>query len=293
MLLIALDTVGLVVSVAAGLVFYKYAAMAFRGLGFTPSLSSALGFLGILVVSLLCFWLLSRAIYRSIPKSAKGCLLNRVLGVIPALAKGFVLCSLMVMALVVLPTRVPQRYVLDSTIGSRMLVVASAVERAAASLFGEAIQEGLTFLTVGQGTTESLRIPAQTKDVVVDFKAEAKMLALLNKERAKHGLNLLVMDGTLRTLARKHSREMFARGYFAHVDPDGKGPFDRMREAGIEYDEAGENLAKAPSVSIAHRGLMNSPGHRANILDSKFGKVGIGGYSSEIHGKMFSQEFTD
>ncbi len=293
LLLIVLDSVGFVVSVAAGLVFYKYAAPIFHGLGLGPALSGAMGFLGILVLTQLCFWQLSRTIYRSIPKSARGCVVNRALGIIPSVAKGFVLCSLMVMALVVLPTRVPQRYVLDSTIGSRMLVVASAVERAAASLFGEAIREGLTFLTVGTGTTELIRIPAQTKDVVADFKAERKMLALLNKERAAKGLKALAMDSKLRTLARKHSRDMFARGYFAHVDPDGKSPFDRMREAEIEYAEAGENLAKAPSVSIAHRGLMNSPGHRANILDPKFGKVGIGVYSSEIHGKMFSQEFTD
>jgi uncharacterized protein YkwD len=251
------------------------------------------GFLCILIFVQVVFWQLSGTLYKSIPKSAKGCLVNRALGVVPSVAKGFVLCSMMVMALVVLPTQIPQRYVLDSKIGSRMLAVASAVERAAASLLGDAVQEGLTFLTVKPEATERLRIPAQTKDVEVDFEAEDEMLKLVNEERVAKGLKPLSMDARLRTLARKHSRDMFAHGYFAHVSPNGEDPFDRMRGAGIDYEEAGENLAKAPSVTIAHKGLMNSPGHRANILDPKFGKVGIGVYASQIHGKMFAQEFTD
>ena len=53
-------------------------------------------------------------------------------------------------------------------------------------------------------------------------------------------------------------------------------PFDRMRDAGIVFGTAGENLALAPTLDIAHDGLMNSPGHRANILGTQFRKVGIG-----------------
>ena len=292
-LLIALDFVGLVVSLAFALLFFRYAAPLFADLGMGPSLSKGVAFLAIFVLAQVGFWFIAVAVYRALPKSARNSPLNRCLGIIPAVTKGFVLCSLMVMVLVVLPTRIPQRLVLDSPIGSRMLHVSSAVERAAASLFSGAVQEGLTFLTVKPGVEDSVRIRAQTKDVVVDFEAEEEMLKLLNAERTRRGLNPLGLDARLRTLARKHSRDMFARGYFAHVDPDGKTPFDRMRRADIDYAEAGENLAMAPSVSIAHDGLMRSPGHRANILDPKFGKIGIGVCSSEIYGKILSQEFTD
>ncbi|KKR88441.1 MAG: SCP-like protein extracellular [Candidatus Gottesmanbacteria bacterium GW2011_GWA2_41_12] len=66
-----------------------------------------------------------------------------------------------------------------------------------------------------------------------------------------------------------------------------------MKNAGIFYTEAGENLAFAPNVNIAHAGLMNSPGHRANILSPDFGKVGIGVIDGGIYGEMFVQKFTD
>jgi uncharacterized protein YkwD len=66
-----------------------------------------------------------------------------------------------------------------------------------------------------------------------------------------------------------------------------------MDKANIKYMLAGENLALAPDVEIAHNGLMNSPGHRANILNSDYGKVGIGCMDGGMYGKMFSQEFTN
>ncbi|MEO5953203.1 MAG: CAP domain-containing protein, partial [Chloroflexia bacterium] len=67
----------------------------------------------------------------------------------------------------------------------------------------------------------------------------------------------------------------------------------RMDTAGITYRTAGENLALAPSLDIAHEGLMNSPGHRANILNADFGRVGIGVLDGGVYGKMFVQEFRD
>jgi uncharacterized protein YkwD len=56
---------------------------------------------------------------------------------------------------------------------------------------------------------------------------------------------------------------------------------------------AGENLAYAPSVAIAHEGLMNSPGHRENILRASFNKLGVGVIDAGVNGKMFCQEFTN
>ena len=63
---------------------------------------------------------------------------------------------------------------------------------------------------------------------------------------------------------------MFQQGFFAHVDQTGTTPFDRMRAGGVSFRAAGENLALAPTVQIAHDGLMNSPGHRANILNPRY-----------------------
>ncbi len=65
----------------------------------------------------------------------------------------------------------------------------------------------------------------------------------------------------------------------------------RIREANIRFSTAGENLALAPSMQIAHSGLMKSPGHRANILRPEFGRVGIGIMDGGIHGLMVTQDF--
>jgi hypothetical protein len=103
------------------------------------------------------------------------------------------------------------------------------------------------------------------------------MLELVNRERAAAGLAPLAADPELTEVARRHSVDMFARGYFSHHTPEGKDPFDRIRAADVRFRTAGENLALAPTLPDAHTGLMNSPGHRANILRPQFGRVGIGG----------------
>src|SRR5258705_2468365 len=111
------------------------------------------------------------------------------------------------------------------------------------------------------------------------------------RERFAAGPNPLTADPELTQVARRHSADMFARAYFAHDTPEGRDPFDRMREAGVRFSTAGENLALAPTVQIAHTGLMNSPGHRANILQKDFGRVALGIMDGGIRGIMVSQEF--
>ena len=86
---------------------------------------------------------------------------------------------------------------------------------------------------------------------------------------------------------------MFARGYFSHYTPEGLSPFDRMAQTDVSYTYAGENLALAPNVTVAMQGLMQSPGHRANILFPNFGKLGVGVIDGGIYGQMYCQEFTD
>jgi hypothetical protein len=68
------------------------------------------------------------------------------------------------------------------------------------------------------------------------------------------------------------------RDYFSHTNPDGLSPFDRMRAAGISFGWAAENIAWGPGVEWAHEGLMNSPGHRANILNPDFDFVALGAH---------------
>jgi uncharacterized protein YkwD len=119
------------------------------------------------------------------------------------------------------------------------------------------------------------------------------LLALVNQERERAGLPTLSLAPDLVPVGRAHATEMFTLGYFAHESPVTGDPFDRIEAAGIAYSAAGENLAFAPDVLTAHRGLMNSPGHRANILSPDFGQVGIGIVRSRYHGLMVVQVFRD
>ena len=122
---------------------------------------------------------------------------------------------------------------------------------------------------------------------------ERAMLALINEERGKRGLRMLSSDGDLTRVARAHSLDMLVRRYFSHNTPEGADPFDRLRTAGIRFRSAGENLAFAQAVEQAHEMLMNSKGHRDNILRPAFGRVGIGIIDDGRRGLMVSQEFRD
>ncbi len=120
---------------------------------------------------------------------------------------------------------------------------------------------------------------------------EARMLALVNREREKMGLHPLQVDPVLVRLARQKCQDMIEQGYFGHISPTLGSPFDMMRAAGVEYFTAGENLAGAATVESAHQALMASSGHRANILNPNYTHIGIGVVAGGPYGKMFCQLF--
>lgn len=124
---------------------------------------------------------------------------------------------------------------------------------------------------------------------------EYRMFRLLNKDRKTHGLKKLFFQYDLRKLARLHSKDMAKKDYFAHVNPNGESHVERMKDMGITDVTSGENLAKLrgypdPCTS-AEIGLMNSPGHRANILNTHYNVVGIGLIKSENGTYYFTQNF--
>ena len=121
---------------------------------------------------------------------------------------------------------------------------------------------------------------------------EQNMINLVNQERDKAGLSPLQTDLTLVKLARLKAQDMISKGYFSHTSPTYGSPFDMMKSYGVKYSYAGENLAGASTVQSAHTNLMNSSGHRANILSTNYTQVGIGVVSGGPYGKMFVQLFT-
>lgn len=128
---------------------------------------------------------------------------------------------------------------------------------------------------------------------------ENAILQRVNEERAKVGAKALVMETKRREVARNHSKDMAVRNFFDHNNPDGKSPFDRMRAVGISFRTAGENIAYNTypvdrAADAAMDGWMKSDGHRKNILNTGYGRIGIGVYRKPSNGRVyFTQVFTD
>lgn len=117
--------------------------------------------------------------------------------------------------------------------------------------------------------------------------AEQQMFDLINRDRAAAGLPALKIDMRLVRAARIKSQDMKDKGYFAHTAPDGTTPWDLMKAQGVTYKAAGENIAHGQrDAAAAEKAFMNSPGHRANILNKNYTHVGIG-----IVGNYYTQEF--
>jgi uncharacterized YkwD family protein/spore coat assembly protein SafA len=121
---------------------------------------------------------------------------------------------------------------------------------------------------------------------------ENAVLLQVNQERQKAGLKPLVMDWELARVARTKSQDMAAKGYFSHQSPTYGSPFDMMKQFGINYKSAGENIASGQTtpndVMIA---WMNSQGHRANILNKDYTHLGVGYYRGGSYGHMWTQMF--
>lgn len=221
---------------------------------------------------------------------------DRILGIIPSLGQGLIFTAFILTLFVALPIQgAIKKDIVSSKIGGILVSKTQGIERELNQVFGQAVNESLTFITVNPNPSsgESVDLKFTQKDVSIDEAAERAMLTMVNEEREKRGFKKLVVSSKLRELSRVYAKDMFARGYFSHYNPEGQSSFDRMEKANISFSAAGENLALAPNVELAHQGLMNSPGHKANILSPDFGKVGIGVIDGGIYGEMFVQEFTD
>jgi len=289
------DFVGLLIALVLSVRFYTplagYLASKFST---SPNFAKVVSFFLIWILVQFIFYFTLQLFYPKIPEKIRKSLPNSILGVIPGFFWGVVFTAIFLTLFVAFPFDGKYKdAVMNSKTGSYIVAKTSGTEKYVSNIFGGAINDTLTFLTVKPNSGETVDLGFKTNKVSVDETSENKMLELVNKERTSRGLKALKMDEKLREVARAHSRDMFARGYFAHTNLDGKDPFDRMKGADITFLVAGENLALAPNVDLAHDGLMNSPGHRANILTAEFGKVGIGCIDGGSNGKMFSQEFSN
>ncbi|SDI22959.1 CAP domain-containing protein [Desulfosporosinus hippei] len=120
---------------------------------------------------------------------------------------------------------------------------------------------------------------------------EQLMVDMINQERAAAGLNPVVADLRLTAVGRAKANDMKVNNYFSHTSPTYGSPWAMMQQAGITVRWAGENISGNKSVSASMAALMQSPGHRANILDPRFTHVGVGIAYGSAYGNLYVQEF--
>ncbi|MFB6844157.1 CAP domain-containing protein [Streptomyces sp. NPDC056373] len=130
--------------------------------------------------------------------------------------------------------------------------------------------------TPSRTATKAPRTPSASAALSGESAAAAQVLSLVNEERAKVGCRPVAANSALTDLAQSYSEDMAARGFFDHTDPDGRTPWDRAGKAGIS-NLGGENIARGQADAAAVMDAwMNSPGHRANILNCDFKTLGVG-----------------
>lgn len=121
---------------------------------------------------------------------------------------------------------------------------------------------------------------------------EFQLFDLTNAARVHRNIPPVRWESTIRGTAYKHSLDMAEQNYFNHTNLQGQSPFDRMSSDGIDYSVAGENLAYGQSSSIfAHEGLMNSIGHRKNLLKSDFTLLGVGVAFNDENQPYYTENF--
>lgn len=120
---------------------------------------------------------------------------------------------------------------------------------------------------------------------------EQVILNLVNKARKEAGLGELKADSEVMRVAEIKAQDMEDSNYFSHTSPTYGSPFDMLKNFGVSYKNAGENIAGHSTAQKAFEAWMDSPGHKANILNSSYNYTGIGVVKSDRYGKLFVQMF--
>lgn len=134
---------------------------------------------------------------------------------------------------------------------------------------------------------------APTPTSLCDDPQVQEVVRLTNEARLAAGVGPVVCDPSISRVAQAHGADMCARRFFAHLNPDGISPALRAERAGVEFQMFGENIAVGhTSPADVHDGWMRSPGHRRNLLDADFGRIGVGVFS--CGGRVnWAQNFAD
>ncbi len=150
------------------------------------------------------------------------------------------------------------------------------------------------YINIGDASQASANVDKTAEAAVLPSDVsedEQTLLSLVNKARKEAKVEEVALDKKLLATARQKAKDMADNNYFSHESPTFGSPFDMMRQNGITFKTAGENIAGNQTVDGAFKAWMKSEGHKKNILNSSFNFVGIGVVDSTTYGKILVQQF--
>lgn len=247
----------------------------------------------ILLICFLFIRLLISPVMKKLPAIHKHSI-NRITGMMTGFVVSAIacLCFIEYYSTVAIPQELPGN-LLQKNITAAIYQQAELLRNKIAALPNRQPMQVMAAKETSPVKEEGVQLTFTTSNLTISPRLEAEMLELVNMEREKNSLKPLSFDSALTKAARLHAADMLRRGYFSHFTPEGVDPFQRLHKLNIHYRYAGENLALAPALIQAHHGLMQSPGHKANILHPSYGRVGIGIIDGGVYGLMIAQEFSN
>lgn len=293
--IILIEFLSFLFSLLLGLRLYQYVAqLLINNFSLPNSISKSIGFFAVVAFSEVVLASAMLFIFKKIPGYIRNIKLLNYLKFIIGILDGILLVSFLIPLALSFPIpALVKDSVSESKIGSVIFRNTLVFENKFQDIFGGIVDEGVNLLTINPGSNKSIPLNVSKTNLTIDYENEKSMFNLVNLERKKVGVKPLTLREELVPVARNYATDMWQRSYFSHYSPEGEDVSDRLDKAGITYRAVGENLALAPTLIVAHTGLMNSEGHRKNILDPIFRQVGIGIVDNGIYGKIFVQIFTD
>jgi hypothetical protein len=282
-------------SLLLGFRFYNMVAQIFITYFSIPvSFSRSMGFLVVVIISETILASVLVLVFKKIPYYIKNFKPLHYFRFIIGILDGLLLISFLIPLALSFPIpSIIKDSITESKIGNFIYVKTLVFEKNYKDVFGGIVDEGMNLLTVNPGSDKRVSLNISTTNLTIDYENEKSMLDLINLERQKAGVKPLTERIEAVEVARNYAKEMWNQSYFSHYSSDGENVSDRLEKAGISHLVVGENLALAPTLIVAHTGLMKSEGHRKNILEPIYRQVAIGIVDNGIYGKIFVQIFTD
>lgn len=218
--------------------------------------------------------------------------MNRLAGAIVGGFQHLLFLSIILALMVTLPLPAGiKKQASESRLAKPLITLALSLERQLGGMLGGRNLPSFGYRTVGTTDRTTTSLNFTEANPTEDIESELKLAALVNHYRQNEKLPVLVPHQKLQAAAVAHAKDMLAKGYFSHISPQNKDALARVQETGLVVVSVGENLAHAPTVEIAHAGLLASKGHRENIITKTYTHMGVAVLDAGKHGKMIVQVF--